>query len=103
MSDRLSKLTQLLAVDPTDAFVLYGLATEHAKLGNVTEAISYFDRCLAADPNYLYAHYHKAKTLADHDRVPDAITVLQTAIPAARSAGDAKALSELTTLLDTIT
>ncbi len=103
MSDRLSKLTQLLDVDPSDAFVLYGLATEHAKLGNITEAITFFDRCLNADPNYHYARYHKAKTLADHDRVPEAIAVLQAAIPAARAAGDAKALSELNTLLDSLT
>lgn len=103
MSDRLSQLTKLLAADPSDAFVLYGLAVEHAKLGRVDESVSWFDRCLAIDPNYLYAYYHKAKVLSEHDRVKDAVGVLNAGIAAAKVARDAKALGELSALLDSIT
>jgi tetratricopeptide (TPR) repeat protein len=102
MPSRIAALERMLASDPADAFVLYGLATEHAKLGHLDVAIRYFDDCLAADPLYLYAHYHKAKTLADHDRAADAISVLNLGITAAKAARDSKALSELQTLLDSL-
>lgn len=101
-SSRISQLERLLAADPHDTFVLYGLAQEHAKAGAVAEALAFFDRCLAADPDYLYAYYHKAKVLADADRAPEAIAVLRAGIPRAAARQDAKALNELSALLDSL-
>ena len=101
-SARLAQLERLLAADPHDPFVLYGLAQEHAKAGNIAEALSFFDRCIAADTDYLYAYYHKAKVLADADRAPEAIAVLRAGIPRATARQDSKALSELRALLDSL-
>lgn len=100
MADRLAQLTKLLSADPADTFILYGLATEYAKLGQLDHAITHFDRCLAVDPDYLYAYYHKAKLLSEHDRLPEAIAALNTGISRAKAARDAKALSEMSALLD---
>lgn len=102
VTDRIAKLEKLLALDPSDAFVLYGLATEHAKAGAVDVAMAYFDRCLTADPNYCYAYYHKARVLSEHERMPEAVQTLRDGLVAARRAGDAKAMSEMQTLLDTL-
>ena len=55
------QLEKLLALDPADAFVLYALAMEHAKLAEKDRAFAYFDRCIAADPAYCYAYFHKAR------------------------------------------
>lgn len=102
MNDRMQKLEKLLAADPGDAFVLYGLASEHAKAGAVEKAVEFYDRCLAADPGYLYAYYHKGKTLADADRTAEAVMTLKAGLEKAKAARDAKAVSEIGGLLDSI-
>jgi len=101
-SPRLEKLEKLLAADPTDAFVLYGLAQEHAKLRDYTRAVEFYDRCLAADAHYCYAYYHKAVALQAMGRVEDARGALAAGITAAKAAGDQKALGELGTMLDAL-
>jgi tetratricopeptide (TPR) repeat protein len=101
-SPRLDKLLKILAAEPRDPFTLYGVAQEYAKLGDVPAAVAHFDRCLAADPAYCYAYYHKAKTLADAGDLPAARATLTAGLDAAKRAGDAKALSEMTTLLETL-
>ncbi len=100
---RLNKLTSMLEADPADAFVLYGLAQEHSKLGGPTDlalAVDYFDRCLTADPTHAYAYYHKAATLLKLDRPDEARATLQAGISQAKHSGDAKALGELQSLME---
>jgi len=97
---RLEKLTRLLQQDPNDPFVLYGIAQEHAAAGDYDQAVAFFDRCLAADPSYCYAYYHKARALEAAGRAGEALAVAREGINAARAAGDAKALGELTALAD---
>jgi tetratricopeptide (TPR) repeat protein len=103
MSDRLTKLLKILVAEPDDAFTHYGVAQEYAKLGDVPKAVEHFDRCLVTDPNYCYAYYHKAKTLADNDHTPEAIATLKSGIETAGRVNDGKALGELTSLLDSLT
>jgi len=97
---RLEKLTKLLAADPSDAFVLYALAQEHAGAGEGAKAVEYFDRCIAADPKHAYAHYHKAKVLDDLGDRAAAIAAIGRGLDAAKAGGDAKATGELNSLLD---
>lgn len=101
-SPRLNKLLALLAAEPHDAFTLYGAAQEYAKLGDAAAAVAHYDRCLAVDPGYCYAYYHKARTLADDGQEPAAIAALRAGIDAAQRAGDGKVLGELTTFLDSL-
>src|SRR5215475_4225424 len=96
----LDQLMRLLAADPNDAFVLYGIAQEHAKSGNYTEAVAFYDRCLAADPAYCYAYFHKAKTQEAQGRPEDALRTLRAGVEAARAAQDGHALSEISAYLD---
>jgi tetratricopeptide (TPR) repeat protein len=102
-NDRLQRLEKLLALDPADPFVLYGLAQEHAKLEHVAQACELYDRCLQIDATYCYAYYHKAKLLSEHEQVEQAVSTIQAGMSAARACRDTKALSELQGLLDSIT
>ncbi len=95
---RLAKLTALLALDPADTFVLYALAQEHAKAGEHAEAITFYDRTLAADPAYCYAYYHKARSQQSQGDIAAARQTAQAGVTAAHRAGDSKALGELSTL-----
>lgn len=103
MTQRLDKLSALLDADPNDAFVLYGLAQEHAKLGQHEQAVSFYDRCLASDPSYFYAYYHKATSQIALDRPADAASTLRTGLAAAKAGRDQKAIGEIAALLDQIT
>ena len=97
---RLDKLNKLLQLDPNDPFVLYGIAQEHAAAGDYEQAVTFYDRCLAADPAYCYAYYHKARALESAGKTADALAAARAGIAAARGAGDEKALGELTALVD---
>ena len=103
MNDRLAKLLKILALEPTDAFTLYGVAQEYAKIGDTASAVAHYDRCLAADPGYCYAYYHKAKTQVDSGDESAAIATLKLGIETAKRVNDGKALGELTALLDSLT
>lgn len=96
----IDQLLKVLAAEPHDPFTLYGLAQEYAKAGKTAEAVDYYDRCLAADPTYCYAYYHKAKALDDAGRVAEAVAVLREGLVAAKKAGDAHAVSEISGYLD---
>ena len=99
----IEQLQKLLAADPRDPFVLYGLAQEHAKQGDYARAVEFYDRCLAADPSYCYAYFHKAKALQAAGRDADAVTTLKAGAAAARRAGDQHGLAEISGYLDELT
>lgn len=96
----LAQLERLLAAEPGDAFLLYAIAQEHAKVGAVAAAVEYYDRCLNADPGYCYAYYHKAKVLLGAGRGAEAIVTIDAGLLVAQRTGDGKALGELSTLRD---
>jgi len=100
MSERLAKLSALLAADPTDTFVLYALAQEHAKAGDHAQAVIYYDRTLATDPAYCYAYFHKARSQQEQGDIASAVRTVREGLLAAQKSGDGKALGELSSLLD---
>lgn len=101
---RLDRLMKLLEAEPNDPFVLYGIAQEHARNGpsGHERAIEFYDRCLAADPRYCYAYYHKAVSLIALNRKDEAAQTLELGIAEARAARDEKAMSEMNNLLQTL-
>ncbi len=96
----IAQLEKLLQADPQDPFVLYGLAQEHAKRGDTAQAVLFYDRCLAADPMYLYAYYHKARALQQAGRTEEALATVKAGGHFATRAQDAHAARELSTLQD---
>jgi tetratricopeptide (TPR) repeat protein len=101
--DRLQALLAMLEREPGDAFCLYGIAQEHARAGRHPQALEWFDRAIAADPDGAYAYFHKARSLEELDRVPEAVATLRTGLEAARRARDGHAASELAGYLDQLT
>ena len=99
----LEQLERLLAADPADAFVLYGIGQEYAKRGEPARAIEFYDRCLQADPAYCYAYYHKARVLDSMGQRDQAIIELRTGFKRAQELGDNHAASEISALLDELT
>ncbi|MFA6045099.1 MAG: hypothetical protein WC718_08955 [Phycisphaerales bacterium] len=99
----IAQLEKLLAIDPSDPFVLYGLAQEHAKAKDFAAACAMYDRCLAADAGYCYAYYHKAKAQQAAGDEVAAIATLRTGLVAAKKASDFKAMSEISGFLDELT
>jgi tetratricopeptide (TPR) repeat protein len=68
----IEQLQRLYDADPSDPFAPYALAQEYAKQGDHAHAVEFYDRCLALDPDYLYAYFHKARAelaahLAEHE------------------------------------
>lgn len=92
---RLAQLERLHAADPADADVLYMLGQEHANAGRTSDAIAWYDRCLAADAGYSYAHYHKAKALEAAGRIDEIKPTLEAGLATARRVGDAQAVREI--------
>ena len=98
----IAQLEKLLAVEPNDPFVPYALGQEHAKQGQFAVAVTWYDKCLALDPTYCYAYYHKARAL-EHMNDPAAVrATLKAGLKVARTAKDEKAASEITTFLDSL-
>ncbi len=96
----IADLQRLLAADPNDAFLLYGMAQELARTGDHAAAVGWYDRCLAADPGYCYAYFHKARSLRALGRTPQAVQTLQAGADASRRAGDGHAAGEIAAYLD---
>jgi tetratricopeptide (TPR) repeat protein len=103
MSDRITKLKAILDADPNDAFCLYGLALEYAKLGQTEAALASFDKAIQVDPMYCYAYFHKAKCQEQAGDTDGAIATLTSGLHKARASGDAKAISEIASYLDELT
>lgn len=103
MPDRMAQLQKLLAMDPNDAFVLYGLAQEHAKRDEHAQSIAYYDKCLAVDPLYCYAYYHKARSQQATGDMAGAVATLRLGLDAAKKAQDEKARSEIEGLIEMLT
>lgn len=79
------------------------LALEHAKRGDLADAFKWLDKTLSLEPRYLYAYFQKGKLLAQQGDEATARSVLEAGIKMAAEVNDAKALSELEGLLESIT
>jgi len=98
--DRLNKLLAMRDAEPNDPEIHYMIAMERAKQGDSTQAIAGFDHCITLDPAFCYAYFHKAVTLEESGRRDEARATIEAGIESASAAGDGKALSELSGLLD---
>ena len=102
MQDRLAKLQAMLAKEPDDAFLLYGLAMEYKKLGEHAKAIEHFDRVLARDPGYCYAYHQKGLVYEDLSDLDAAKRSYREGIEAAARKGDLHAKEEIAAALSMI-
>ena len=98
--DKLAGLTEILTMDPNNAFARYGLAMEYVNRGEIAAGLAEFDVLLKAHRDYTAGYFMAAQTLAKAERIPEAITRLQAGIASARRTGNNHALSEMQGMLD---
>ena len=101
---RMTQIEAMLAEDPDDAFLRYGLAMEHASAGDDAACVEALRDLIArTSPNpYIPAFLMAGQALVRLDRIPEAGTILREGIAAAGKAGDTHAQGEMQGLLDTI-
>jgi tetratricopeptide (TPR) repeat protein len=96
-SPRIEALEQLLAQDPNNTFVRYGLAMEFVNAGELERAVAEFETVREKDPSYGAAYYHGGQALEKLGRLDDARKCYQQGVESTR---DAHARSELQAALD---
>src|SRR5688572_18729237 len=94
-SERLTKLQQMLAREPNDPFLVYGLAMEYKKANDAGRAIEHFDRVVQLDPGYCYAYHQKGLVYESTGDVESARRAYRDGIAAAVKKGDAHAREEI--------
>jgi Tfp pilus assembly protein PilF len=95
---RMEQIEELLADDPTDPFLRYGLAMEYVSAADDATAADHLVR-LADDASYVPAFLQAGQVLARLNRVEQACELLRRGVVAARQQGDAHAEGEMAGLL----
>lgn len=96
---RREQLEALLAEDPNDAFLRYGLALELEKEARHDESLDLLAGLTRDQPPYVPAFFMAAQQLAALERTAEARTYLRQGIEAARSQGNAHAAGEMSEFL----
>lgn|SRR5689334_880519 len=94
-TNRLETLKNMVAQNPKDSFLRYGLAMEHRNAGDLETAIAEFRALIAANPDYVAAYFHGGQTLERLSRVEEARELYRGGIEASLRTGDAHARGEL--------
>lgn len=101
---RMDQIEAMLAEEPDDAFLRYGLALEHAGQGDDAACVQILRDLIArtsAKP-YVPAFLQAGQALVRLDRIPEACEVLRQGIDSAHRAGDSHAESEMMGLLESV-
>lgn len=94
-TNRLEMLKTMVAQNPQESFLRYGLAMEYRNAGDLETAVTEFRAVIAANPDYVAAYFHGGQTLERLGHVEEARALYQSGIEASRRTGDAHARSEL--------
>jgi Tfp pilus assembly protein PilF len=92
---RKEQLLTMLAAEPEDVFLNYGLAMEYLSTDNFNEAEMQFKKVLSINPNYLACYYQLGQVNEKLDNIDTALTYYKQGIELAKSQGNNKALGEL--------
>ena len=95
MQDRLASLMKFLEESPADAFLLFALAQEYARLGETDKAIETYQSLLAMHPDYVASYYHLAKLQVLLGKTDDAVHTYTKGMEVALAQGDHHAHAEL--------
>lgn len=93
--DRLQLLQEMLEEDPHNSFLLFALAKEQEKLGNLKQAIDTFLLLQEKDASYVGLYYHLAKLYEQIEEEASALATYEAGIAIAQKVKDQHALAEL--------
>ena len=99
-NDRKSKLEAMLKATPNDTFLLYGLALEHKKLGDLPQAVSMLSRVIELDKGYCYAYHQQGLAYESMGDLDAAKRSYRAGIQAAQDKGDSHAAGEIAAALE---
>jgi Flp pilus assembly protein TadD len=97
---RLEVLKNLVAQNPGDTFVRYGLAMACSSAGDYAQAIENFQKLLEANPKYVAAYYHGGQALEKLGQLDQAREFYRRGIQVSTEIGDQHTRSELEAVLD---
>ncbi len=99
---RRQQLEEMLAGDPNDTFLHYGLAMEYASAGEDDAAIRCLRELLARDGDYVPAYLQAGRALIRVGDDDGAREILRTGITVANRKGDSHASGEMTGFLESL-
>jgi tetratricopeptide (TPR) repeat protein len=99
-STRLEALKSMVAQNPGDSFLRYGLAMEYRNGGDLAAAMGEFRALREAHPDYAAAYFHGGQTLERMGLAGEAREWYLQGIDVTSRKGDQHARSELQTALD---
>jgi predicted Zn-dependent protease len=99
---RRAQIEALLADEPDNSFLRYGLAMEYVSSGEEEQAIVVFRELMSRDPNYVPAYLQTGQVLVRLGREAEARSVLTTGVQVAQRTGDSHAAGEMSGLLATL-
>ncbi|MFL5241388.1 MAG: tetratricopeptide repeat protein [Gemmataceae bacterium] len=97
---RKHQIESMLAEDPKDPFLRYGLAMEYASEGNDEQAVKCLRDLLALTPDYVPAYLQAGQMLTRLEKTDEARDIFRTGIAVAKRLGDSHAAGEMEAFLD---
>jgi Flp pilus assembly protein TadD len=99
---RKQQLEEMLAEDPNDAFLRYGLAMEHISAGDNAAAVDCFRQLLDVDATYVPAYMQGGLALQRLGRDTEARDFWQRGVTQARKQGNQHAADEMQGMLENL-
>ncbi len=100
VKSRRQQLEEMLAEDPNDAFLRYGLAMDYVSAGDDATAARHFHDLVQADAAYVAGYMQGGQALARLGRTDEARALWQRGVAQARAQGNAHAAEEMTGMID---
>jgi Tfp pilus assembly protein PilF len=92
---RKEQLEEMLAGDPNDPFLRYGLAMEYVSEGNDEEGAKRLVELTQISTDYIAAYQQAGQAFYRLGKFPEAREIFKSGIAAARKAGDLHAAEEM--------
>jgi predicted Zn-dependent protease len=99
---RKQQLEEMLAEDPNDPFLRYGVAMEYVGAGDLETAVRCLRELVAVAPDYVPAYQQAGQVLARLGRAAEARAVLRQGMDAAARQGNEHARGEMEALFDSL-
>lgn len=99
MTDRISRIEEMLSSDPGDQFLRYSLAMELRKQGMSERCTELFTGLVSDDPPHVPAFLMFAQYFAENEQGDEACDILRQGIEAAKAQDEMHAAGEMSDLL----
>ncbi|HVJ83438.1 MAG TPA: tetratricopeptide repeat protein [Planctomycetia bacterium] len=99
---RRQRMEQMLEKNPADPFLLYGVALECVREGEVAAGLERLRALAASHPDYDATFFQLGQILAQEGEPEEARAWLEKGVAAAGRNGNAKAVREMSEFMDTL-